>query len=395
MNKIEELIAKMCPDGVEYKQLWQVTTWDKRFNGVDRAKQPAINPHHYYLAKELQPVLAEQGDIKVLTTSPTSLYTTDDLVDESHIKDGEIVAIPWGGNAVVQYYKGRYITSDNRIAVVNTESIMTKFLFYVLKSREEELSSYYRGAGIKHPEMSKVLGMETPIPPMEVQREIVRILDFFAELEAELEARKLQYAHYRDRLLSLESLEALDGRLVEMKRLGDVVKIKTGSKPSEILESGPFSYVNAGTTPSGFAESANTEEDTVTTPSRGQGGIGFVGYQPHPFWCGPLCYRIKAKTGGLLNKYLAYYLSSRADLIRNCMKEGGTPAVNRSDLLLIEIPVPSLATQRKVIDILDRFDTLTTSLTDGLPAEIEARHQQYEYHRDRLLDFPRKSGDAA
>lgn len=77
------------------------------------------------------------------------------------------------------------------------------------------------------------------------------------------------------------------------------------------------------------------------------------------------------------------------------MKEGGTPAVNRSDLLLIEIPIPSLATQRKVVNILDRFDALTTSLTDGIPAEIEARRQQYEYYRDRLLDLPRKDADAA
>lgn len=145
--------------------------------------------------------MAEQGDIKVLTTIPTSLYTTEDLVNESHIKDGEIVAIPWGGTAIVQYYKGRYITSDNRIAVVNTESIMTKFLFYVLKSREKELSSYYRGVGIKHPEMSKVLGMEVPVPPLAIQRKIVRILDTFTELTAELTARKAQYAHYRDQLL--------------------------------------------------------------------------------------------------------------------------------------------------------------------------------------------------
>ena len=96
MSKLDTLIAELCPDGVEYKQLWQVTTWDKRFNGVDRTKQPAINPHHYYLAKELRPVLAGQGDIKVLTTSPSSLYTAEDLVDESRIKDGEIIAIPGG-----------------------------------------------------------------------------------------------------------------------------------------------------------------------------------------------------------------------------------------------------------------------------------------------------------
>ena len=71
------------------------------------------------------------------------------------------------------------------------------------------------------------------------------------------------------------------------------------------------------------------------------------------------------------------------------------PNLSLAGFNTIEIPVPSLETQRKAVDILDRFDALTTSLTDGLPAEIEARRQQYEFYRDYLLDFPRKSGDAA
>lgn len=143
MSKLNDLITKLCPDGVPYKPMWAITTWDKKFNGVDKKKQPAINKHHYYLAKELEPLIVPNGDIKVLTTSPSDLYTTTELAKDN-IKDGEIIAIPWGGNAIVQYYNGKYITSDNRIAIVNdTKQLKCKFLYYVLKNREKELAKYY------------------------------------------------------------------------------------------------------------------------------------------------------------------------------------------------------------------------------------------------------------
>lgn len=425
MSAIDGLVAELCPDGVEYKQLWQVTTWDKRFNGVDRAKQPAINPHHYYLAKELQPVLAEQGNIKVLTTNQTSLYTTEDLVDESHIKDGEIIAIPWGGNAVVQYYKGRYITSDNRIAVVNTESIMTKFLFHVLKSREEELSSYYRGAGIKHPEMSKVLGMEIPVPPIEVQREIVRILDAFTELTdtmtEELEARKAQYSYYRDRLLSRESLEELDGKPVEMKRLDEVIQnLRTGLNPRKNFKLNTPDATNNYITVrelDGMDFKIDQKTDKVNDAGlelilkraairrndilfSGTGTIGntaLVKEAPTDWGIKEGVYAISPDVETVRPKFLIYLFHTTA-----CKKwferkamGGAVKSVSMADLKMLPIPVPSLETQQKVVDILDLFDSLTASLTDGLPAEIEARKAQYGYYRDRLLDFPRKSGDAA
>lgn len=199
---------------VEMKPMWAITTWDKKFNGVDKKQQPAINRHHYYLAKELEPLIVPNGDIKVLTTSPSDLYTTVELAKDN-IKDGEIVAIPWGGNAIVQYYNGKYITSDNRIAIVNDEKQLNcKFLFYVLKNREKELAKYYRGAGIKHPDMFKVLHMEIPVPSLATQERIVDILDRFDTLTtsltdgipAEIAMRREQYEYFRSRLLDFPRL---------------------------------------------------------------------------------------------------------------------------------------------------------------------------------------------
>lgn len=87
---------------IEWKSLWEVTIWDKKFNAVDRFKQPKIKKYHYFLSKEITPLVSENGTVKILTTNISDIYTTEDLVGDS-ISNGEVVVIPWGGNPVVQY----------------------------------------------------------------------------------------------------------------------------------------------------------------------------------------------------------------------------------------------------------------------------------------------------
>ena len=208
MSRLEELIKNLCPDGVEYKHIWELTAWDKKFNAVDRSKQSKVYDYHYFLANELKPMIVDNGDVKILTTNTSDLFTTEEFVSE-YVVDREIVAIPWGGNPNVQYYNGKFVTADNRIATaLNKKELNVKYLYYCMQNRLTEIGSFYRGSGIKHPDMSKVLDLEIPVPPLEVQDEIVRILDNFtnltAELTAELDSRKKQYEYYRDSLLSFE-----------------------------------------------------------------------------------------------------------------------------------------------------------------------------------------------
>ncbi len=219
-----------------------------------------------------------------------------------------------------------------------------------------------------------------PVPPLEIQREIVKILDTFTKLEA----RRRQYHYYRDQLLNFEGRDD-----VQWMTLGEVTKINTGQKPSNILEvATDFEYINAGTSRSGYCVASNCEGDTVTTPSRGQGGIGYVGYQKKPFWLGPLCYKLQSLDNDILiNKYLFYVLQSKNELLLGLKKEGGVPAVNKSDIIKLEIPVPPLEEQTRIVTILDKFDALVNDLSCGLPAEIAARRKQYAYYRDRLLTF--------
>ncbi|EUB76706.1 restriction modification system DNA specificity domain-containing protein [Pseudomonas sp. GM41(2012)] len=232
---------------------------------------------------------------------------------------------------------------------------------------------------------------ESPKKSLEIQTEIVRILDAFtyltseltAELTAELTVHKKQYKYYRDQLLNFE-----DGDVV-WKKLGEVAEVNTGSKPPEIFESATsFDYINAGTSRSGYSAASNCVGDTVTTPSRGQGGIGYTGYQREPFWLGPLCYKLQSTNKAvLINKYLFYFLQSRSELLLGLKKEGGVPAVNKSDLVQLEIPIPSLEEQNRIVAILDKLDTVTKSISKGLPREIELRRKQYEYYRNLLLSF--------
>ena len=407
MSKLNDLITKLCPDGVPYKPMWAITTWDKKFNGVDKKKQPAINKHHYYLAKELEPLIVPNGDIKVLTTSPSDLYTTTELAKDN-IKDGEIIAIPGGGNAIVQYYNGKYITSDNRIAIVNdTKQLNCKFLYYVLKNREKELAKYYRGAGIKHPNMFKVLHMEIPLPPLPVQEEVVRILDSFTTLEAELEAeladRKKQYEYYRDYLLDKNTLERMDGKPVEMKKLGDICIRQRGTRitAKQMKEiacvNGDILIFGGGKTKVYAKKSDIPSKDIITCPSvvvKSRGNIGFE-YCDVPFTHKSELWSYSSNDEAVNIKFISYYLENNRRFFQDAANIGKLPQISTGVTDNYNVPVPSLATQERVVDILDRFDALTTSLTDGIPAEIAMRREQYEYCRSRLLDFPRLPDNTA
>lgn len=130
-----------------------------------------------------------------------------------YLFEGEIVCIPWGGTPNVKYHNGKFITSDNRIATsLNKDVLNNKFLYYYLNSKTKDIEKFYRGSGIKHPDMSKVLELTIPVPPLEKQKEIVEKLDKFNEmcneisdgLPLEIELRKKQYEFYRDKLLSFD-----------------------------------------------------------------------------------------------------------------------------------------------------------------------------------------------
>lgn len=194
-----------------YKKLYEVTCWDKRFSGVEKHKQVSINKFFYYQSSDLLRLACENGDIKILTTYKSNLFTKKEHAD--HIYEKEIICIPSGGNAIVQYYNGKFITADNRIATsLDPNKLSIKFLYYVLLNKIDLISSYYRGSGIKHPDMTKILEIDVPIPSLEIQENIIKFLDKFEYLiietkgllPKEIAYRQKQYEYYREKLLTFK-----------------------------------------------------------------------------------------------------------------------------------------------------------------------------------------------
>ncbi|WP_034449202.1 restriction endonuclease subunit S [Butyrivibrio sp. AE2032] len=370
MCRLADLINQYCSDGVDYKPIDECL----------RYEQPTK-----YLVKST--AYDDSYDTPVLTAGQTFIlgYTNETKGIYHASKDNPVIifddfttASKW-----VDFDFKAKSSAMKMLKSIDTEKYNIRYLFYVMQSIDYTPSDHAR-------QWISIYGkIKVPIPSIHVQEEIVRILnrmtDLKTELETELALRKKQYEYYRDNLLSLEDY---DGEIYE-DSMGSLTTIGTGNKPRQILdEATEYDYINAGTTRSGYCSSFNREGDVTTTPSRGQGGIGFVGYQENNFWLGPLCYAIRSKnTDVILNKYIYYWLSSHNSLILKMKNEGGTPAVNKGDLESIVITYPSIEEQIRIVSILEKLEKLTSSISDGIPAEIKMRSQQYEYYRDKLISF--------
>lgn len=410
MSKLSYLEKLLNGVKVEYKALWEVTSWDKKFNAVDKFKQPYVIKYHYFLANELKSLVSETGDVKLLTTNVSDLYTTEDLAGDK-VSEGEVIAIPWGGNAVVQYYKGKFLTSDNRITTSNDKNYLNnKYLYYFLLSNINVIESFYRGSGIKHPSMADILDICIPIPPIEIQSEIVRVLDNFtsltAELTAELTMRKKQYNYYRDKLLGFENDE------VDWKTLPEIAldfgrgKSKHRPRNDEKLYGGDIPFIQTG--------DIRNASHVITRYNQTYSEFGLKQSKLWPK--GTLCITIAANIAetsilgfdacfpdsviGLIpdprktsSGYVEYLLQSIKSKLEAKGKEKSSAQsnINLGTFEQLKLPFPSLAEQARIVAILDKFETMTNSLVEGLPREIDLRQKQYEYYRNLLLSFPKSN----
>jgi len=387
VNKIEKLIAELCLEGVEVKDLWELTAWDKRFNGIEREKQKRIVVYPYVLANRFREIAQPSGDVRLLSTGNYIGWTTEELAGRN-LCVGEIVAIPWGGQANIKYYKGKFVTADNRIATsLDTNVLSNKYLYYWMLENNQLIESFYRGSGIKHPSMRKVLEMKIPLPPLIIQEEIVKILNSFteleAELEAEIEARKKQYGYYREELLTF-------GEGVEFKSIDEICQINRGrvmSKDYLRNNAGEYPVYSSQTVDDGVFGRINTydydgEYLTWTTDGANAGSIF---YRNGKFSITNVCGLLKVKVDGVNTKFLSYIL---AIVSKKYVSAGmGNPKIMSNVMEKIKIPIPTLAEQERIVIILDKFDALTNDISVGLPAELKARRKQYKYYRDKLLTF--------
>ena len=379
MSKIDELLKN---EKVEWKKLGDI----KEIMVVSPKKK--LNRKEY-LEEGIYPVIDQGQSFIVGYTNDTNAAFESNkyIVFGDHTESLKYVDFPFVQGA-----------DGIKVLKTNEKYINARYLYHVI-------SNFYEIRGEYKRHFSILKETEIPIPSLETQGKIVKILDKFTnyvtELQTELQARNKQYEYYRDLLLSEEYLKKIYYKIFESEnsyykiktmKLGEICEINTGSKPKIVIkDEGQYKYINGGTIESGYLDSYNCDEDTVTTPSRGQGGIGFIGYQHDKFWLGALCYSIKSiNKDRISNKFIYYYLSHSNHILK-LKKEGGTPAINLSDLKNIRISFPILEVQNKVVEVLDKFQDLLSDTQGLLPEEIEQRQKQYEYYREKLLTFEDKS----
>ena len=393
MSKLDELIQQYCPDGVEYVRLGD-TAQVCRGTRVVKSQLTAVGYPVY------QNCLTPMG-----------------YFENTNCPKGTTFVICGGAAGNIGYTDVDCWAADDCEYIECGHTILNRYVYYCLMSRQHYLLSKVRKASIPRLSPSIIKDLEIPVPPIPVQEEIVRILDNFTELQAELQAelqkRKLQYNYYLDNLLSFNSEGQTEVKWMKMSDIGTFYSGLSG-KTKEDFQNGTakfISYVNIFNNPSLI-----TDVDDRVKILEGErqntiqyGDLLFTGSSETPDECGMcsvlthhteeklylngFCFGFRFNDLSGINPEFMKFLF-RSSVIRKliCKTANGVTRFNisKKEFAKIIIPIPSLAEQDHIASVLDKFYFLVGDLTAGLPAEIEKRRQQYEYYRDKLLTFKRK-----
>jgi len=342
---------------------------------------------------------------------------------KSNVSGDTTFVICAGSAGEIGYSKEDFWAADDVYYFACPNHIISKYLYYFLCTKQSQILQQVRKASIPRLSKQALEKLLFPLPPLRVQARIVEILDKFtqleAELEAELEARKKQYAYYRDQLLNFSQCPPLNVN-IEWKTLGEVMDVVTdftaaGSFASNaqnvryLQEPNYALLVRTTDIKQGFKSTekfiyvdqhafeylwrVNLDKECIILPN--VGNCGEV-YHSSPTILpykncvlGPNAILVRSEKAS--NKFL-YYLFQAEYFQKELAKitsNIGQGKFNKTNLKQIKLPLPPLSEQRRIVDILDHFDTLTNSISEGLPKEIALRRKQYEYYRDALLSFPR------
>lgn len=334
-----------------------------------------------------QMISANPGEYPVINSGREPLG----FIDEWNT-DNDPIGITSRGAGVgsVTWQLGKYFRGNLNYSVTikNAQLVSTRYLYHLLLEMQPEIQSLCTYDGIPALNAGNLKELQIPIPcpenpkkSLEVQAEIVRILDTFTalttELTTELTARKKQYNYYRDQLLSFEERQA------EWVALNEIANIKNG-KDWKNLGAGNIPVYGSG----GIMQYVDTfvyDKPTVLIPRKGS--ITNIFYVDNPFWNVDTIYYTELDIDKVIPKFF-YYFMTTIDMMQ--LDTGsGRPSLTQAILNEIKVPLPTLDVQARIVAILDKFEALTHSITEGLPREIELRQKQYEYYRDLLLRFPK------
>ncbi|MDK8545333.1 restriction endonuclease subunit S [Corynebacterium pseudodiphtheriticum] len=368
MSRVDDLIKKLCPNGVEFKRIGDLAVVGT--GSSDRKDASLDGPYPFYVrSKQL-------------------------MKHDNFEFDETAIIIPGEGNIgeVFHYQTGKYALHQRAYRIAfTTDSVLTKFAFYYFAANFKNfILKKAVSATVTSIRKPMVTDFEIPVPPLEIQQEIARILDKFtqleAELEAELEARRKQYSFYKNALFSF-------GDDVKFHELGDICESITagGDRPkryckgqTEPTDEFPYPIYSNGTGNTalyGYTDQFKISEPAVTISARGTIGAHSVR---------SACFTPIVRLLVLIpdSKLIDLkFLNHVLDVTEIGYSGGSIPQLTVPKVKRLRIPLPPLEEQRRIVAILDKFDALVNDISTGLPAEIAARRKQYEYYRDKLLSF--------
>lgn len=404
--QLRDLITELCPYGVPFEPLSAIGEW---YGGGT----PSKGRPEYWVDGTIPWVSPKDMGRRIVDV-------TRDYITESAVKSSATRLVP--PYAVAMVVRSSILDrvlptalipvsvalNQDMKAVVPRPGVLPGYVAHVLASNGQAILRTARrtGGSVASLETSRLMGFKIPVPPTEVQREIVRILDYFTDLEAvleaELEARTRQYSHYRDFLMQFEP------NSIESATLGKLTRIVRGASPRPIqafLTSDPSGvpWIKIGDVAAGSKFITVTAErvteqgasksrrvypgDFVLSNSMsfGRPYISQIEGCVHDGWL-----VISHFSDYFLPDFL-YHLLRSSTVQREFARRAGSGTVqnlNADIVRSVVVPVPALEEQRRIVEILDRFDALVNDMSVGLPAELTARRRQYEYYRDKLLTFP-------
>ncbi len=399
MSRIDELIQQLCPDGVEYKPLGDIMQ-------IRRGASP----------RPIQEYITKQDDgipwIKIGDVNPRSKFIvkTDQKITVSgakkscYLKKGDFIL----SNSMS--FGRPYILAidgcihDGWIAMSNFErSFNSDFLFYLL--RTQMIQKFWRqkasSGTVQNLNSDIVRDTSVPVPPLPVQEEIVRILDKFtaleAELEAELEARRKQYEFYRDQLLTFgdevewrplgEIGDFTYGYTAKAQNQGDVRFIRiTDIGNNGCLNKDDVKYITLSDESKKYLLKVG---DLLVARTGATFGKTLIITSSGKYVYASFLIKITLDSNLIGNKFYWHFSKSKFywKQALKLVSASSQPQFNTGALKKILVPVPPLTEQERIVAILDKFDALVNDISSGLPAELEMRRKQYEYYRDRLLTF--------
>lgn len=370
MSRINELIQELCPDGVRFYPVGELcevfsgfpfksSLFNVNGSGVPVIRIRDVNTGisgTYYSGEFDEKYLVNKGDILIGM-------------------DGDFRAVRWGHEAALLNQRVcRLQRFDNRV--------LPGFVFYKIQDELDRIHSGITGSTVKHLSVRDLQKSRIPVPPIEVQREIVRILDQFTQLEAELERRRQQFEHYRNTLLTFTEE---GGRWTTM---GEIFEMRAGNAISaleisrcENTQANIACYGGGGLR--GYVREPNQLHDRVLIGRQGA-LCGNVSWAAAPFYATEHAVVVSPKVS--MNDRWAFHALAALNLNQYASKSA-QPGLSVSRLKLVDIYFPERRQQDRIAKNLDLLQALMREAGIGLPAEIAARRKQYEYYRDKLLTF--------